>query len=133
VDAFAFHLDPHRSLLTVVMRGFWDLPTYLAYDAQISEQLKILGHLPPPRGCLIDAREFAVQSQELMNQMIEGLHRRLPLYPERTARVVTSAVARSQATRVGNAVGQGVFSTIEAATAWLMEEGSAVPDQGATA
>jgi len=127
VDAFAFHIDPHRSLLTVVLCGFWDLPTYLAYDAQISEYLKILGHLSSPRGCLIDAREFAVQSQKVMNTMIEGLHRRLPLYPERTARVVTTAVARSQALRVGNEVGQGLFSTIEAATAWLMEEGSPPP------
>ena len=127
MDAFAFHMDPHRSLLTVVMRGYWDLPTYLVYDVLISEQLKMLSRMPPPRGCLIDAREFAVQSQELMNRMIEGLHRRLPLYPERTARVVTSAVARSQALRVGNAVGQNLFSTIEAATAWLMEEGPPPP------
>lgn len=124
MDAFEFHIDEPNRLLTVVMRGFWDMPTYRAYDTQIAGQLAALNRLPAPRACLVDARSFSVQPQDVAEAILEGFERRLPLYPPRTARVVGSAIGRSQAVRITRAAGHGVFTTLDEAMAWLRADGA---------
>lgn len=116
---FEFDLDRSRRLLTVVMRGFWDAHIYSAYDAQLRLELAALSRLPAPRACLVDAREFAIQSQQMADLLREGVEKRLPLYPERTVRLVSRAISRGQAARMTNVTNQRVFDALEPAMDWL--------------
>lgn len=131
MKAFEFQIDKDQRLLTVVLRGFWDIPTYFAYDLQVTEHLKALNRLPPPRSCLVDAREFLVQPQDVADGMSHGLAQRLPLYPPRTARVVGFAICRSQAVRMTSMTEHGVFTAIEPAMAWLSEDSADMHDSAA--
>lgn len=63
--------------------------------------------------------------------MVHGLVQRLPLYPPRTARVVGSAICRSQAVRMTSMTGHGVFTAIEPAMAWLSEDSADMHDSAA--
>ena len=122
---FEIILDPHQRLLTVTLRGFWDAQTYRDYDAEVTAQLRRLSQLKPAKACLVDAREFAVQSKEVADLMIEGVAKRLPLYPERTARIVSCAISRSQAARMANTTDQRVFESVEEALDWLLDRRAA--------
>jgi len=120
VTGFEFALDRNRRLLTVVMRGFWDVATYRAYDAQLRAQLTELSRLPTPRACLVDARDFEIQSMEVAEMMRDGVAQRLPLYPERTARLVARAISRGQAGRMTNDPKHRVFDALGPAMDWLL-------------
>jgi len=124
MSRFEFKLDRGRRLLTVTVRGFWDVQIYRAYDAQIRAELAALRQLPAPQACLIDAREFAVQSREVADLLRDGLAKRLPLYPERTVRLVSSAITRGQASRMTNDPTHQVFDAIEPAMEWLLSNKS---------
>ena len=122
MSEFEFNLDRGKRLLTVVMRGFWDARIYQAYDAQLRLELAALNRLPAPRACLVDAREFAIQCQEVADMMREGVQKRLHLYPERTVRLVSRAISRSQAARMTSVTNQRVFETLETAIDWLFSD-----------
>ena len=124
VSEFEFSLDRDRRLLTVAIHGFWDVQIYRAYDARLRVELAGLKRLPPPRACMVDARDFAIQSMEVANLMREGVAERLPLYPERTARLVSRAISHTQAARMTNDVGHRVFDDIEPAMDWLLGQDS---------
>jgi hypothetical protein len=124
VSEFEFNLDGKRRLLTVTIRGFWDVQIYRAYDAQLRAELSGLKRLPAPRACLVDARDFAIQSMEVASLMRDGVAERLSLYPERTARLVSRAISHTQAARMTNEVGHRVFDTIEPAVDWLLGKDS---------
>ena len=119
VSEFEFSLDRERRLLTVAIHGFWDVQIYRAYDARLRVELAGLKRLPPPRACMVDARDFAIQSMEVANLMREGVTERLALYPERTARLVSRAISHAQAARMTNDVGHRVFDALEPAMDWL--------------
>jgi len=121
VQKFEIVLDTHRRLLTVTLRGFWDVQTYRAYDAELTAQLARLNQIRAAKACLVDAREFAVQSKEVADLMMEGVAKRLPLYPERTARLVSCAISRSQAARMANTTNQRVFESPADALDWLLD------------
>ena len=121
MSKFEIVLDPHRRLLTVTLRGFWDVQTYRDYDVEVTAQLRRLNQLKTAKACLVDAREFSIQSKEVADLMIEGVARRLPLYPERTARLVSCAISRSQAARMANTTDQRVYETIDDALDWLLD------------
>ena len=122
---FEFSLDPGRRLLTVVVRGFWDAHIYRAYDAQLRAELTELRRLPAPRACLVDCRDFAVQTMEIANMMRDGVADRLSLYPERTARLVARAISRGQAARMTSDSSHHVFEDVEPAMDWLLGADSA--------
>jgi len=124
VSEFEFNLDRDRRLLTVAIRGFWDVQIYRAYDVRLRVELAALKRLPAPRACLVDARDFAIQSMEVAGLMREGVTERLPLYPERTARLVSRAISHAQAARMTNDVGHRVFDDIESAMDWLLGKDS---------
>jgi len=127
VSEFEFSLDRDRRLLTVTIRGFWDVQIYRAYDARLRIELAGLKRLPAPRGCLVDARDFAIQSMEIATLMRKGVTERLALYPERTVRLVARAISHAQAARMIDHVGHRVFDDIEPAMDWLLGQ-NAQPD-----
>jgi hypothetical protein len=120
VSEFEFNLDRDRRLLTVTIHGFGEVQIYRAYDARLRVELAGLKRLPAPRACLVDARDFAIQSMEVANLMREGVTERLALYPERTVRLVARAISHAQAARMINHVGHRVFDDIEPAMDWLL-------------
>jgi hypothetical protein len=124
VSEFEFSLDRDRRLLTVAIRGFWDVQIYRAYDARLRVELAGLKRLPAPRACLVDARDFAIQSMEIANLMREGVTERLALYPERTVRLVARAISHAQAARMINHAGHRVFDDIGPAMDWLLGKDS---------
>ena len=121
MQKFEIVLDAQRRLLTVTLRGFWDVPTYRAYDAELTAQLGRLNQIKAAKACLVDAREFAVQSKEVADLMMDGVAKRLPLYPERTARLVSCAISRSQAARMAKTTDQRVFESVGQALDWLLD------------
>jgi len=125
VSKFEIVLDPHKRLLTVTLRGFWDVQTYRDYDAEVTAQLRRVSQLKAAKACLVDAREFAVQAKEVADLMMEGVARRLPLYPERTARLVSCAISRGQASRMAKTTEQRVYETIDEALDWLLDRRAA--------
>jgi len=125
VSKFEIILDPHRRLLTVTLRGFWDVQTYCDYDAEVTAQLRRLNQLKAAKACLVDAREFSIQSKEVADLMVEGVAKRLSFYPERTARVVSCAISHSQAARMGKSSDQRVYDSVDEALDWLLDRRSA--------
>lgn len=125
MSKFEIVLDAHRRLLTVTLRGFWDVSTYRDYDAELTGQLRRLNQVKAAKACLVDAREFAIQSKEVADLMIEGVAQRLPLYPERTARIVSCAISRSQAARMGKTSDQRVYDSVDEALDWLLDRRAA--------
>jgi len=125
VSEFEFNLDRDQRLLTVTIHGFWDVPIYRAYDARLRVELAGLKRLPAPRACLVDARDFAIQSMEVANLMREGVTERLALYPERTVRLVARAISHAQAARMINHPGHRVFDDLEPAMDWLFSDAPA--------
>lgn len=120
-DDFEFELDPTKRLLTIRLRGFWDMATVERYGEALPNHLRQLRRLPPPRACLVDAREFAIQGKATADRQVEIVTAALPLYPERTARVVSGAISHKQAARMSNSASHRVFDQIESALSWLME------------
>lgn len=125
MSEFEFDLDREKRLLTVVMHGFWNAQTCCAYDAQMRAQLAALGRLPAPRACLVDARDFAIQSKEVADLLQDGVAKRLSLYPERTVRLVSRAISRGQAARMTNDPSHRVYDSIDEALGWLLEQRAA--------
>lgn len=121
MSKFEFTLDPGRRLLTIVLHGFWTVQDYEAYSAQLTTHLMQLRQFTARQACLVDARDFAVQSKEVADCMRHGIAKRLSLYPERTARVISCAISRQQAARMTDSCGHGVFESTEQALDWLLE------------
>jgi len=124
VSKFELILDSDRRLLTVVMRGFWDARVYHDYDVQLSAQLLRLRQLKGSQACLVDARDFAVQPRDVADLLRDGIAKRLHLYPERTVRLVSCALSRSQAARMTNSGAHRVYDSMDEALGWLLEQRS---------
>lgn len=118
---FEFELDTPKRLLTIRLHGFWDMPTVEGYGEALPHHLRQLRRLPPPRACLVDARDFAIQARAVADRQAEIVTEALPLYPERTARVVSSAISHKQAARMSASSSHRVFDGIEPALSWLLE------------
>ncbi|MBW8744094.1 MAG: hypothetical protein JF628_07075 [Sphingomonas sp.] len=119
---FEFDLDAPQGLLTVRLLGFWNVETVARYGQELAAHLQKLAQLRPPRACLVDARSFAIQTKEVAERQVQIVGSLLPLYPERTARVVGSAIARQQASRMATNSSHRVFDSIDDALQWLREK-----------
>jgi hypothetical protein len=121
MDPFEFELDMAKRLLIIRLHGFWDLPAVERYAEALTHHLRRLRQLPAPRACLVDARDFAIQGRAIADRQVEIVTAALPLYPERTARVVSSAISHKQAARMSTSPSHRVFDQIEPALSWLLE------------
>lgn len=119
---FEFELDIPQRLLTVRLLGFWKLETVELYGQDLAAHLRDLRRLSPPRACLVDARSFSIQAKDIAERQVQTVTTLLPLYPERTARVVASAIAHKQAARMATNFSHRVFDSLDEAMAWLREK-----------
>ena len=100
---FTIETDPARRLIRVTMRGFWDEATVAAYDKEI--QIAGAATMAAARCArhellaLVDARELAPQSQELLAKFRDRFLAP-ERQPKRNATLVSSALLKRQAERI---------------------------------
>ena len=87
--------DPEQALVELRLGGFWTPDVAQAFTAELSAVIS-KARLSGPFCVLSDAREFSVQSSDVVQRFSAMAENSLA---ERTAIVVTSALARSQARR----------------------------------
>ena len=116
---FEVSIDPQRKLLALTMRGFWDIATFEAFALEFSRALQTLHRQGGCELALVDGREFAVQSRELLERFTQVMRDNGPYLAKRTASIVPTELNRMQATRVTESLAKRDFSTREDAEAWL--------------
>jgi len=122
---FSIDTDPTRRLLTIVMRGYWDQPTFAQFARDYSRKLRqmheggILDH------ALVDGREFAVQARAISDQFRDLIAAHAPYMAKRTATVVPAHLNKLQAERTGEAISARYFTDMAEAQAWLFDEADA--------
>ena len=119
--------DPTAPLLRVRIRGFWDLAVVDAYRAEVARAAQALydrGITREQMNVLLDARDFPVQSQEVV-AAYQARFNGPDMAVRRVATLATNTLFRLQARRIG-VEEQRVFDEQGAALAWLL-----TPDQPA--
>jgi hypothetical protein len=122
VEKFRFDFDFDRGLLTIAMSGFWDFTTLEQFAVALPAALRALTAARRHTALLVDMRDFPVQARELVAQQERILFDVSPLFPERGALVVSSALFQLQAERVAGNFGHRVFRSMGPALDWLLEE-----------
>lgn len=116
---FKLEVDARRKLIVATMSGYWDMPTFSAFAAELRKALrrmKITG------GCdyyLADASGFAVQSAEIalaLQALVDSLE---PDCPRRMAGIVGGQLNKMQARRAGATPNRQAFASEAEARAWL--------------
>jgi len=119
---FEFKADTGRSLLSVTVRGYWDMATFTAYADSFRMELRQMKARGGCRRCLMDATEFAVQSAEVTRALQALADSFAPDCPALMAGVSGSKLSELQARHAGESGTRRVFATREAAEAWLFAE-----------
>lgn len=112
---FSIAFDRENRLLRLTISGFWDDDTTAAFVRDLMAA-SVKAQRQGPFRVLSDAREFAVQSPEVVQRfrrLAEGGS------AERTAILVDSALARLQAQRSMANDRVRIFGAVEDALAWL--------------
>lgn len=117
--AFDLKTDARRSLVAVTLSGYWDMTTFAAYADAIRLELRRMKARGGCRHCLVDATEFAVQSADITKALQALTDSFAPDCPERIAGISGSKLGELQARHAGGSSTRQVFSTREAAEAWL--------------
>ena len=118
---FTIAIDPGRKLLRITLRGFWDIATMDAYDAELRRvggELTAAGHRREELIALVDARALSVQSQDLISTYKDrfgGAER----HGRRVATLASSVLFKKQAERIAFP-NQRIYMDEEEALAWLM-------------
>jgi hypothetical protein len=118
---FEVSVDPQRRQLNMVMRGFWDMATFDAFAAEFVKALHQLHRQGGALLALVDGREFAVQSKDVLGRFGAIMQENGPLLAKRTASVVPAELNRMQSARVAETITNRHFTTLEEAEAWLNE------------
>jgi hypothetical protein len=119
---FEFKTDNRRSLLSIVVRGYWDMATFKAYADTFRLELRKMKLRGGCRRCLMDASDFAVQHADITKALQALADSFPPDCPELMAGVSGSKLGELQARHAGGSDTRRVFATIEAAEAWLFSE-----------
>lgn len=122
VEKFRFDLDLDRGLMTLVMCGFWDFTTLEQFAVALPAALRALKATRRRTAMLVDMREFPVQAHDLVERQERILFEVSPLFPDRSALIVSSALFQLQAERVAGKFGHRVFGAMAPALDWLREE-----------
>lgn len=125
MEPFEVSADTARHLLSIRMRGFWDMATFDAFALKFEAALHMLHRTGGCALALVDGREFAVQSKEVLAAFGAVMAKNAPYLAKRTASVVPTELNRMQAARVAETLSRRDFTTVEAAEAWLFGEGGA--------
>lgn len=116
---YSVDFDPSKRSIRIALRGHWSPEVAKRYDREFREAIREM----PAGGCplgqqlvYLDAREFAVQSQEVL-VILERLSNDPATAAKRTAVVASSALLTMQAHRV--VPNFRVFSDPQTALEWL--------------
>lgn len=116
---YTFELQP-SGLLHVETNGFWSVADADAYVAELRERTAAMRR---SQGCalvLVDGRESAVQSAEVMAR-VAAIQSILIVAPgDRAAYVVKSSLAKMQAQRLSTTEQLKVFLSPDAARTWVL-------------
>lgn len=117
---FDISFDASRNRLNWTIRGFWSIDDVRALGDAFRAIMVPLGPPPYNHTALCDARDFAVQSQEVSAAMAQINSLAAAMMHGRRAVIVGSMVNKLQAAR---ALGEntGVFLSLDEAVAWLDE------------
>lgn len=116
---YSIDTDPARRLLTIVMRGYWDQPTFERFAAEYSRKIRQMHASGTLDNALIDGREFAVQARAISDQFRDLIAAHTPYMAKRTATVVPAHLNKLQAERAGEAIDARYFTDMAEAEAWL--------------
>ena len=122
-DSFTITADAERRLFKIVMRGLWTVDTVADYHRALDKTVAaLLASGVPHREmvALVDARGLTAQTQDAVNSFRErfGDNR---LAPRRLATLVSSALFKRQAERIGMG-NQRMFTDEAEALAWLLSD-----------
>jgi hypothetical protein len=120
-EAFVVGLVLSEARLELILRGFWDVPTVARLGAALRSAKEALANAGFGGGAyvtLVDNSAFQVQGREVIEALSRLVIDERP--PRRIAAVVTSALLRRQAQRVGP--DHSLFGTRAEALAWLEGE-----------
>ncbi|HWJ71044.1 MAG TPA: hypothetical protein VNS79_13470 [Sphingobium sp.] len=119
MPAYRIDADPARGLLTIVMHGYWDQPTFDRFAAEYGRTLRQMHASGKLDHALVDGRAFAVQARSISDQFRDLIARHSPWMARRTATVVPAQLNKLQAERTGEAIEAHYFTDKDAARAWL--------------
>jgi hypothetical protein len=125
MKSFEVTTDISRRLLEITMRGFWDSATFDAFVAEFEKALHALHRAGGAEMAIVDGREFAVQSKEILGRFEETMRNNAPFLAKRTASIVPTELNRMQAKRVTESLTRLDFTTREDAEAWLFGDQAA--------
>lgn len=124
MTAFVVETDLGRRMMHLVMRGYWDQPTFDAFAGEFEKALARLKAVGGLDLSLVDGREFAVQSKTISEQFADLIAGHMPNLARRTASVVPAQLNRLQAERTGGDLAARYFTDMDEALAWLFETDS---------
>lgn len=122
MEPYDISVDPSRRMLSMTMRGFWDMTTFEAFAKAFSQALRQLHRMGGCELALVDGSEFSVQSRDVLMRFGEVMRENEPYLAKRTASIVATELNRLQATRVGEVLNRRDFSNRADAEAWLFGE-----------
>jgi hypothetical protein len=119
---FEISTDSRRKLLDIEMRGFWDIATFKAFSAEFLSALHSLHRQGGCDAAIVDGREFAVQSREVLDGFSAMMRDAGPFLAKRTASLISGQLNKMQADHVAESMTRRTFTTREAAEAWLFDQ-----------
>lgn len=124
MQAYEVAVDLPRGRLELIMRGFWDGATFEKFASDYTTALGTLRKHGGCKSCMVDGREFAVQSLEISQRFKELIDDMAPLCAPRTATIVPAQLNRMQAERAGESITTRIFTDRKEAEAWLSASGT---------
>jgi len=122
MQPYSIETDPARRLLTIVMRGYWDQPTFDQFAGEYSQTIRAMHASGRLHFALIDGRDFAVQARQISDQFRDLIAAHQSYVAPRTATVVPTHLNKLQAERTGEAIAARYFTDMAEAEAWLFSE-----------
>lgn len=119
MQAYDVAVDLPRGRLNLAMHGFWDEAVFARFARDYAAALGLLRKHGGCKTCLVDGRDFAVQSLEISQRFKELITDMAPLCALRTATIVPAQLNRMQAERAGKAIPTRIFTDRAEAEAWL--------------
>lgn len=119
MSAYSIETNAGRHSLHIVMRGYWDQPTFDAFAREYERAIRAAHAAGGLKIALVDGRDFAVQAKEISEQFGALINRNMPYLAERTATVVPAQLNKLQAERAGGDLAARYFTDMAEAQAWL--------------
>lgn len=121
---FSFSYDPARVLLTVVQKGYWNLPVFRDYERDYLAHHERIRLTHRNYRVFADCRDYPVQSTEIGEAFARLFDKLMGENKGHYAIVAASTLNKMQAKRAIPQPNVQVFTDPDEAMEWLFEEGS---------